>query len=105
VMGRHHETLILMMQPTSSSASAAMQKKAREVGVPHTLMRFTAWLEKNATAKERCNLPPSRVALAILAVAQALVMEQMMMGRTEGFETLASGIVHQTLYGLLGKAP
>lgn len=105
VMGRHRDTFVLMMQPTSSSASAAVQKKAREVGMPHMLMRITAWLEKNSTAKERGNVPPARLALAISAVGQAFVMEQMMLGRTEGFEIVAAGIVHQTLYGVLGKAP
>jgi AcrR family transcriptional regulator len=103
VMGQHLDTFTLMMQPTSSSASAAVQKKLREVGMAHMLMRFTGWLEKNSSAKERGNVAPARLALAISAVGQAFVMEQMIKGAMTGLERLAPDIVHQTLYGVLGK--
>lgn len=103
VLARHLDVFVLMMQPTSSHGSAEAQRRARDSGLPRMLARYERWLEKNSTARERGNLPPRRLALAINGVGQAFGMERMMVSPGQGFDGLAGEIVEMVLYGVKGR--
>lgn len=103
VMAQNLDTVALLLRPSASAGSAEAQKRLRDVGMPHMLARFEAWVKAHSTAKERGNVPPRRLVLSLVGVGQLFVMDHMAQRRPEPLAGLARLIVEQTLYGTLGR--